>query len=79
MSLMKVITGTVVGGKVELPGDALGEGSHVAILAPDPDEPFALTADEEQELLTAMEAIRRGEYVNGTDLLAELRSSRAGG
>lgn len=73
-----MITGTVVGGKVELPGDALGEGAHVAILAPDPDEPVALTADQEQELLSAMEAIRRGEYVNGTDLLAELRSRASG-
>lgn len=71
---MRVITGTVVGGKVEVPTEALGEGVHVAVLAPDPDEPITLTADEEQELLNAMETIRRGEYVSSTDLLAELRA-----
>lgn len=71
---MRVITGTVADGKVEVPAEALGEGSHVAVLAPDPDEPITLTADEEQELLSAMEAIRRGECVGDTDLLEELRA-----
>ncbi|MPY87587.1 MAG: hypothetical protein GEU99_06680 [Luteitalea sp.] len=74
---MKIITGTVVHGQVDLPADALGEGSHVAVLAPDPAEPIALTGEQERELLAAMDAIRRGEYISGTDLLAELRSREA--
>jgi hypothetical protein len=71
---MKVITGTVVDGKVELPSDTLEEGAPVAILAPDPDEPITLTEAEERDLLEAVEDIRRGEYVDGLDLLGELRS-----
>jgi len=71
---MKVITGTVVDGKVEVPSDALEEGAPVAILAPDPDEPIQLTPAEEQDLLAAVEEIRRGEFVDGHDLLNELRS-----
>ena len=71
---MKVITGTVVDGKVEVPSDTLEEGAPVAILAPDPDEPIKLTSAEERDLLAAVEDIRRGEYVDGLDLLNELRS-----
>jgi hypothetical protein len=36
-----------------------------------------LSPAEERELLEAMEEIRRGEYVDGDDLLRELRSLRA--
>lgn len=71
---MKVITGTVVDGKVDLPANVLCEGAQVAVLAPDPDEPIALSSEEERELSAAMEAIRRGEFVSGADLLLELRS-----
>lgn len=46
----------------------------MAVLAPDPDEPITQTADEEQELLNAMETIRRGEHFSGTDLIAELHA-----
>jgi hypothetical protein len=71
---MRVITSTVVGGKVEIPEATLEEGSRVAILAPDAEQPIELTADEQQELSAAMEEIRRGAFVDGTDLIAEIRS-----
>ena len=32
---MKVMSGTVVGGKVELPTQALAEGEHVMVVAPE--------------------------------------------
>jgi hypothetical protein len=73
---MKVITGTVVDGKVELPAELLAEGVHVMILAPDSDEPIRLSTAEESELLEAMEAINRGDFVDGDDLLNEIRSGR---
>ena len=36
--------------------------------------PVRLTPREEEELLEAMEEIRRGEYVDGEELLKEIRS-----
>jgi hypothetical protein len=69
---MKIITGTVVDGKIELPAESLAEGSHVMVLAPGSDQPIRLSAAEEQELLEAMEQIRRGEFMDGQALLAEL-------
>ncbi|HMB52492.1 MAG TPA: hypothetical protein VKU40_04195 [Thermoanaerobaculia bacterium] len=71
---MRVITSTVVGGKVEIPEATLEEGSRVAILAPDGDEPIELTANEQQELSAAMDEIRRGDFIDGTELLAEIRT-----
>jgi len=59
---MRVITSTVVGGKVEVPEATLEEGSRVAILAPDGDEPIELTTEEQRELSAAMEEIRRGAF-----------------
>lgn len=74
---MKAITGTIVGGRVEIPEEFAAEGARVVVLAPEPDEPIQLSPGEERELLEAMEEIRRGEYVDGEDLLSELRSLRS--
>jgi hypothetical protein len=71
---MKAITGTVIDGRVEIPAESVAEGAHVMVLAPESDEPIRLSSAEEQELLDAMEQIRRGEYTEGHDLLNELRS-----
>jgi hypothetical protein len=73
---MKIITGTVVAGKVELPRHILADGERVAVIAPEAGEPISLSPAQEREMTEAMAAIRRGEYVDGTDLLAELRSPR---
>lgn len=74
---MKVISGTVVGGKIEVPANALAEGDRVAILAADSTEPIQLTAEQEDELVAAVEDIRRGQYVDGHDLMADLRRRTA--
>ena len=70
---MKVMTGTVVHGKVEVP-DSVAEGAYVMILAPETGGPIRLTQEEEGELLAAMDEIRRGEFIDGKDLVDELRS-----
>ena len=76
MSPMKVITGRVIDGRVELPAEFVAEGAHVMVLAPESDEPVRLSPAEERELVEAMDQIRRGEYVDGQDLLNELRFQR---
>ncbi len=75
---MKLIAGKVVGGKVEIPPETLAEGESVAVLVPEEESSFRLGADEEVELLEAMEEIRRGEFVDGTELLEEIRSRSRG-
>ena len=57
---MQVTTGTVVGGKVVVEGVPLVEGSVVAVLSRQPDEPFALSTEDEEELLAAIAEIERG-------------------
>jgi hypothetical protein len=71
---MRVITGTVVGGKVELPAEFIEDGTQVMVLAPEVGAPVQLSPAEEDELTESMEQIRRGEYVEADDLLNELRS-----
>lgn len=68
---MKVITGTVVDGKIEFETD-LKEGTPVAILAAG-DSGFQLTADEEEELFASLQDIRSGNYEDGYELLRELK------
>jgi hypothetical protein len=74
---MKVLSGTVLSGKVEIPAGALAEGERVMILAPDTEAPDRLSAEEEEELLLALEEIRRGEFVDGEALVEEIRSRSA--
>lgn len=70
---MQVTTGTVVGGKVVVEGVPLVEGSVVAVLSREPDEPLALSAQDEDELLAAVAEIERGEFISPEELLESLR------
>ena len=69
---MQVTTGTVVGGKVIVEGIPLVEGSLVAVLSREPEEPFALSLEDENELLAAMAEIESGEFVLADELLESL-------
>jgi hypothetical protein len=70
---MQVTTGTVVGGKVVVEGVPLVEGSVVTVLSRDPQEPFILSPEDEDELLAAMAEIEKGEFVTADELLESLR------
>lgn len=70
---MQVTTGTVVEGKVVVEGVHLVEGSVVAVLSREPEQPFDLSAADEDELLAAMAEIERGEFVSAAELLETLR------
>lgn len=70
---MKVITGRVVDGEIHLKTD-LKEGTPVAIIAAEGDSGYRLTADEEEELLAALEDVDRGHYEDGYELLRELKA-----
>lgn len=70
---MQVATGTVVGGKVVVDGVSLVEGSLVAVLSREADEPFTLSTEDEDELVAAMAEIERDEFVSADELLESLR------
>ncbi len=70
---MQVTTGTVVGGKIVVEGLPLVEGSIVTVLSREPEEPFALSPEDEDELLAAVAEIERGEFVSAEKLLESLR------
>lgn len=71
---MRVITGRVVAGKIEVETD-LTEGTPVAILAAEGAD-FHLTATQEEELVAALDDIRSGNFDDGRELLRELRGFR---
>lgn len=70
---MQVTTGTVVGGKVVVEGCSLIEGSKVTVLTHEPEEPFTLSPEDEDELVAAMTEIERGEFISADELLESLR------
>lgn len=69
---MRVTSGKVVNGKIELAGESFTEGLTVTILAPEGDETFELGADDEASLLTAMAESDRGEVISADEFLREL-------
>jgi hypothetical protein len=69
---MKVATGKVVGGKVVLEGVSLEEGTSVTVLAKDDEVSFALTPEQEEDLLLSIAEADRGETVSAGEVLARL-------
>jgi hypothetical protein len=70
---MRIATGRVVHGKLELDGDSLEEGATVTVLVPDADESFDLTPDEEAALEESLQEAAQGQFVEAEALLRELR------
>lgn len=69
---MRVLTGRVLAGRVELEGE-IEDGTPVAVLAPDR-EGAGLTPAEEVELAEAYAQIQRGEFEDGFALLHEIKA-----
>jgi hypothetical protein len=70
---MRVTSGTVVNGRIEVPGETLPEGTVVTILSAEDRETFALGAEAEAALLVRIEQAERGEVMSGEELLREIR------
>jgi hypothetical protein len=70
---MKVLTATVVDGRLELPEGTLHDGDTVTLLVPDREEKgFHLSDDPQADLRAAIAEADRGETVDGRQLLDEL-------
>jgi hypothetical protein len=70
---MKIVTGRVVHGRIEVPEDLLKEGSMVTMLVPEEEAGFELSPELEEELLEAMAEADRGDTVDGWQLLRDLK------
>jgi len=73
---MKIATGKVVGGKVEVDGALLEEGASVTVLARDGENGFTLSPEEEAELLLSIAEADRGETISAEEVLAKLARRR---
>ena len=72
---MKVLTAKVVDGRLDVPEGSLEEGATVTLLVPedeDEEDGFRLSPEEQALLLEAMAQGKRGEVVDGWQLLDEL-------
>jgi len=69
---MRVTTGTVVNGRIEVPGEGLPEGAEVTILSPEDQEAFTLGAEAEAALLARIEEAERADVISSDELLREL-------
>ena len=72
---MLITTGRVSGGSIEVDVDDLPEGAKVTILAPENGEIFEVSPDDETKLLDAIAEGERGEAVNASEVLEEIRRS----
>jgi redox-sensitive bicupin YhaK (pirin superfamily) len=64
---MRVTAGRVVAGRIEVPGETFVEGEAVTVLAPEGDETFTLTSEDEAALLAAMAEGDRGDVVSAEE------------
>ena len=72
LSLMKIATGKVIGGKVVIDGAPLEEGVSVTVLARDAENGFTLSPEEEAELLLSIAEADRGETISAEEVLQKL-------
>jgi hypothetical protein len=70
---MRVTTGTIRKGKVELEEEDLPEGTTVTVLVPEGNDTFEVTPEEKARLLAAIREAERGEVEDGWDLLRSIR------
>ncbi len=69
---MKVMSGTVVDGRIVVEGEPLIDGSKVTVIAQEDEKTFELSSEQEAELLLAIAEIERGEGIDGYQFLEEL-------
>ena len=76
MPSMRITSGRVVAGRVELEGEPLPDGAVVTVLARESDESFELDAAAEAELLLSLAEADRGELVPAEDVLRVFEQDR---
>lgn len=72
---MLITTGKVQGGTIKVDAKDLPEGATVTVLAPEGDETFELSSEEESKLLAAIAEADRGETTSASQVLQQIRRS----
>jgi hypothetical protein len=72
---MLITTGKVNNGVIQIDSEDLPDGTTVTLIAHEGDETFELEAAQETELLAAIAEAERGELVNASELLQQIRPS----
>ena len=72
---MLITTAKVNNGVIEIDSNDLPDGTTVTVLAHEGDETFELDAAQEAELLAAIGEAKRGELVDASELLQQIRHS----
>ena len=72
---MRIASGKVIAGRIEVEGEPLPDGTVVTLLARDADEPFDVDAALKAELLESLAEADRGELIPAADVLRNLRST----
>ena len=70
---MRVASGKVVDGRVELEGSELPDGVEVTVLVREDEETFEVDAETEKMLLESIAQAERGETISLDELIADLR------
>jgi hypothetical protein len=69
---MRITSGKVIAGKVVVEGEPLAEGATVTVLAPDNDQLFDLSAEQESLLLESIREAEQGHFVEAAAVLRDL-------
>jgi hypothetical protein len=72
---MLITTGTVRGGTIQIDPKSLPDGATVTVLAPEGDETFELSPEDEAKLLAAITEAEQGKTTSAADLLRQMRRS----
>ncbi len=69
---MRIASGKVIAGRVVVEGEPLAEGATVTVLAPDDDQAFDLSPEEESLLLQSIREAEQGRVVDAATVLRDL-------
>lgn len=69
---MKIVTGTIMHGRIVVEGHPFSEGEKVTILSDVDGAAFPVSPEEKRLLLASIAQADRGEFVDGDELLSEL-------
>lgn len=70
---MRITSGVVRRGTVELDDKNLPDGTTVTVLVPEAADTFVVTPEEKAKLLAAIREVERGEVEDGWELLRSIR------
>ena len=72
---MKMLTARMVDGQLDVPKGLIEEGTTVTVLVPEEEDGVELTDAEAAFIRESFAQISRGEWVDGRELLDEIRRS----